>query len=620
MCGITGIYHFDVGRTVDGSILLKMTNQLVHRGPDGSGYYIHRNIGLGHRRLAIIDLHSGDQPQFNDDKSIAIVFNGEIYNYIEIKEELKGKGYHFRTNSDTEVIIRAYEHWGVKCQDKFNGMWAFAIWDSKQQQLFISRDRLGEKPLYYAIVDNSVVFASEIKSLIEYGIEPEPNYELTELYLMLGYIPAPYSYYKSIFKLRQGHYLIGKETLKEFKYWDTQIPLVSEMISDRAYVYKQFEELFYDAVKIRMRSDVPYGAFLSGGLDSASVVAAMASISKMPIRTFTIGFEDRQFDERKLALDVANKFNTDHSEFIVQPDNFEESLERILHHYDEPFGDSSAIPTGYVSSIASKKVKMVLTGDGGDEVLSGYNSYQIEKFVGRYRHLPTFVKQVLPKFALPFKRLASGDWQYRINRLERILEYSQMSFESRLIIKSSWYMPVQIERMTHGLGHQIKISDFVSDLYRTFPLSDPFYKLMHFHYQVQLPDDFMVKVDRMSMASSIETRVPFLDHRLVELMVRVSKNIKMEGYERKSVLRKTIGRKLPSSVLKGAKKGFSVPVREWFKDSGFHNRLRLLYEEDFGLDQSIIKKIVNSHKSGEADFGYFIWILFVLKGWNKTLT
>jgi asparagine synthase (glutamine-hydrolysing) len=619
MCGITGIFYFDIGRTVDQNVLVNMTDQLTHRGPDGSGYFISNNIGLGHRRLAIIDLHSGDQPQFNEDKSIAIVFNGEIYNYIEVREELKGKGYRFHTNSDTEVIIKAYEHWGIKCQDKFNGMWAFALWDSKQQQLFISRDRLGEKPLYYAVVDNTLVFGSEIKALLKYGIAPEPNYELTELYLMLGYIPAPYSYYKNIFKLKQGNYLIAKENVREQKYWEVPIALEPNMIHDRTYVYKEFADIFHDAVKIRMRSDVPYGAFLSGGLDSASVVATMASFSKIPVRTFTIGFEHRQFDERKLAQDVATEFATDHSEFVVQPDNFQESLDRILYHYDEPFGDSSAIPTGYVSRIASNKVKMVLTGDGGDEVLSGYNSYQVEKFVGQYRHCPGFVKSTLPKLFSPLKGISSGDWRYRLNRLERILGYSQMSFESRLMIKSTWYLPDQIERMTQGLGQQIKFADFVGDLYSKFPLKDPFYKLMHFHFQVQLPDDFLVKVDRMSMASSIETRVPFLDHRLVELMARVSKNIKMQGYERKSVLRKTIGKILPPSVLKGGKKGFSVPVREWFKDRGFNERLRLLYEEDFGLDQSIIKKVVNTHKSGEADLGYFIWMLLVLKGWTKKL-
>lgn len=617
MCGITGIFHFDVDQAVDQSILVKMTDRLIHRGPDGSGYYFNKNIGLGHRRLAIIDLNSGGQPQFNDDKSIAIVFNGEIYNYIEVREELKGKGYRFQTNSDTEVIIKAYECWGLKCQDKFNGMWSFAIWDNNQRQLFISRDRLGEKPLYYAVVDNTLVFGSEIKSLLSYGIKTEPNYALTELYLMLGYVPAPFSYYKNIFKLKQGHYLIAKDGVKEYQYWEVPLALESDMIQDYSLVYSQFEEIFHDSVKIRMRSDVPYGAFLSGGLDSASVVATMSSISKIPVRTFTIGFENRQFDERKLANEVAKKFATDHSEFVVQPDNFQESLDRILYHYDEPFGDSSAIPTGYVSRIASNKVKMVLTGDGGDEVLSGYNSYQIEKIVNQYRHFPGFAKRLFPRLISPIKGFASGDWRYRINRLVRILEYSQMSFESRLMVKSTWYLPDQIERLTNGFGRQIKFSDFISDLYRQVPVQDPFYKLMHFHFQVQLPDDFLVKVDRMSMASSIETRVPFLDHRLVELMARVSKNIKMQGYERKSVLRNTIGRKLPPAILKGGKKGFSVPVREWFKDSGFTERLRLLSEEDFGLDQSIIRKVIDSHKKGEADFGYFIWMLFVLKAWNK---
>jgi len=618
MCGIAGIFHYDSSREVDGSVLKKITNCLFHRGPDGEGFYFHNNIGLGHRRLSIIDLNTGHQPMFNEDKSIVVILNGEIYNYIELREELRKSGYQFQTTSDTEVIIRAYEKWGVDCQNKLNGMWAFALWDEKKQQLFISRDRLGEKPLYYSAFDNSLIFASEIKSLLAYGCPPIQNTELTELYLCLGYIPTPYSFYKNIFKLRQGHYLIVKEnSVAEHKYWDIPLPDEKNMITDKKLVYEKFESIFRDAVKIRMRSDVPFGAFLSGGLDSASVVAVMSEISKMPVQTFTIGFADKVFDERKLAKDVADKFHTNHFEFVVEPESFDESLNKILHHYDEPFGDSSAIPTGYVSKIASQKVKMVLTGDGGDEVLSGYNSYQVEKFSRQYQQIPSFVRSFLPAMISPVKNMVKGSMRYKLNRIERILSYSHQSYKSRLLAKSSWYIPDMIEKMTEDLGKQIKLSDFIDDFYAKYPAQDSFYKLMLFQFKVLLPDDFLVKVDRMSMAYSLETRIPFLDYRLVEFMAQVAKNVKMRGYERKSVLRNSIGKKLPPSLLNAPKKGFSVPMREWFKDKAFDAKLQTLYETDFGLDGKIIKRIIEDNKSGKVDLGNFIWMLFTLKRWSE---
>lgn len=616
MCGITGVLHFDTSRNADAALLRKMTDTLAHRGPDGDSYYIKNNLGLGHRRLSIIDLSTGDQPMFNEDKSIAVILNGEIYNYIELREELKTFGHIFYTSSDTEVIIRAYEQWGLDCQNKFNGMWAFALWDEKKKQFFISRDRLGEKPLYYSTFDNSFLFGSEIKSLLAYGCPSIQNTELIELYLCLGYIPAPFSFYKNIFKLRQGHYLIVKEnSVSEHSYWDIPVPDEKNMIVDKKLVCESFESIFRDAVKIRMRSDVPFGAFLSGGLDSASVVAVMSEISKIPVQTFTIGFADKVFDERKLAKDAAEKFHTNHFEFVVEPESFDDSLNKILYHYDEPFGDSSAIPTGYVSKIASKKVKMVLTGDGGDEVLSGYNSYQVEKFARQYQQIPPFVRSFLPAMISPVKNMVKGSMRYKLNRIERILSYSHQSYKSRLLAKSSWYIPNMIEKMTEGLGKQIKLSDFIDDFYTKYPAQDSFYKLMMFQFKVLLPDDFLVKVDRMSMAYSLETRIPFLDYRLVEFMINVSKNVKMQGYERKSVLRNSIGKKLPSSLLNAPKKGFSVPIREWFKDKALDSKLKTLYEEDFGLNRKIIKKVVSDNREGKADMGNFIWMLFVYKNW-----
>lgn len=616
MCGIAGFIHFDRTRSVNKAILEEMTGVVCHRGPDGEGHFVRGNVGLGHRRLSIIDLSTGDQPFYNDDRTIALVFNGEIYNYLELKDELTTLGHRFLTTSDTEVILRAYEQWGIECQTRFNGMWAFALWDESRQQMFLSRDRMGEKPLYYSLYDNSFVFGSEIKSLLTFGCPDTYNTEVTELYLSLGFVPAPYSFYKGIFKLRQGHYLIVRDGgVKEHKYWD--IPRVDEsnMVTDERKVHEAFEALFYDSVRLRMRSDVPFGAFLSGGLDSASVVAAMSEVSRIPINTFTIGFSDKAFDERQLAREVATKFKTDHHEFVVEPDTFDESLVKVLHHYDEPFGDPSAIPVGYVSKIAAQKVKMVLTGDGGDEVLSGYNAYQVEKFAHQYQRIPAFARHTLPRLTTPLKKVVNGSMRYKLNQIERVLHSWNTSFESRLQSKSSWHISDRIQRMTKGLGPQITLSEFISDFFQTYTATDPFYKLMLFQLKVLLPDDFLVKTDRMSMAYSLETRIPFLDHRLVELMVNVSKNIKMRGLERKSVLRRTVGRKLPKSILNAPKKGFNVPLREWFKDRVFEEKLQTLSRGDWGLENKIVAEIVEETRTGKTDFGNFLWILFVYKQW-----
>lgn len=617
MCGIAGIVHFDISRKVDESVLKRITNCLVHRGPDGEGFYIANHIGLGHRRLSIIDLSTGSQPMFNDDKTIAVILNGEIYNYIELREELKGHGYKFHTNSDTEVIIRAYEKWGTDCQGKFNGMWAFALWDERKKQLFISRDRIGEKPLFYSTYDNTFIFGSEIKSILSYGVPPEANYEMTELYLTLGYIPAPYTFYKNIHKLRAGHYLTVKpNNIADHAYWD--LPEISEedMISDKKLVYKQFEELLQDSVRIRMRSDVPFGAFLSGGLDSSAIVALMSGISKVPVQTFTIGFKETYFDERKLALQVAQQYKTDHHEYMLEPETFDEAINKIIHCFDEPFGDSSALPTGSVSHIASRKVKMVLTGDGGDEVLSGYNSNRVEKFAEQYQKVPSFLRKGMPSLVYSAGSLFSGDKRHRLNQVAKALSFSNKSFNERLIAKS-WCPPDIAEKLIASSTKQFKLADFVSDFFAKYPVKHPFYKLMFFQFKVLLPDDFLAKVDRMSMVSSLETRVPFLDYRLVEFMCKVHRDVKMQGYERKSVLRNTIGQRLPPALLNAPKKGFSLPLRDWFKDKSFEQRLHSLYSSDFGLDTTIIRKFVEDNRSGKEDNGNLLWMLFVLKQWRE---
>ena len=362
-----------------------------------------------------------------------------------------------------------------------------------------------------------------------------------------------------------------------------------------------------------MRSDVPFGAFLSGGLDSSSIVASMSEISDYPVKTFTIGFNEKVFDESLLAQIVADMFQTEHFRETVIPDNFEESLKRVVFHYDEPFGDSSSIPTGYVSKYAAKKVKMVLTGDGGDELLSGYTSYQGLKFANIYRNCPNIIHNIFETSLKKITPFLSGNLRYKTNRVSNVLSTSKMPFNQRMITKIGFTNVKEIKELTRGIENKIIIEDYFSQILSMCPYKDEFYKLMYLNFKYDLPNGYLVKVDRMTMAFSLEARLPFLDHRLVEFMVKVDKNVKMQGWERKSVLRKTIGKKLPKNILNAPKKGFVVPLREWFKDDRFNDFSDQLVADNVGLNNRIITKIINENKIGQKDNSNFIWELFVLQ-------
>ncbi len=612
MCGITGIFYFDKERIADKNQLKKMTDRISHRGPDGEGYYLNLNVGLGHRRLSIIDLQTGDQPMFNEDKSIALVLNGEIYNYIELKHELIKLGHHFRTTSDTEVVIKAYEEWGIECQNKFNGMWAFALWDDKKKQLMLSRDRIGEKPLNYALQNNTLVFASEIKSLFAFGIPREIRPELMEIYLVLTNIPAPDTFFKNIYKLRPGHFILANaDGVKELKYWD--LPVIDEknMNRNKPAIYDEFASLFNDSVKIRMRSDVPFGAFLSGGLDSSSIVALMSKNSPHPVETFTIGFPQKAFDESSLAKLVADKFSTNHYPGTVDPTSVEEAINRSVYHFDEPFGDSSAIPTYQVSKFAVDKVKMVLTGDGGDEVLSGYKSYAGIKFGTIYNSLPNLLQKTLPKGIAALSKTFNGEMRYTLNRAVSVFETANYPFAERIANKTAYISLPIIKTLTSKIKDIISIEDYLTNIVNGIPYQDDFYRLMYLDFKYNLPDDYLVKVDRMSMANSLETRAPFLDYRLIEFMGGVDKNIKMQGWERKSILRNTIGKQLPRQLLKAPKKGFGVPLREWFKED-YNPGIFDLKNIKSVCDPIVINQIIEDNARGFRDSGNFLWTLIMI--------
>lgn len=620
MCGISGFLHFDKERQVSDNVIRKMNDVIAHRGPDGEGFYINKNIALGHRRLAIIDLNTGAQPMYSDDRQIILVFNGEIYNYVELKEELTKLGNKFTTSSDTEVIINAYRTWGVDCQNYFNGMWAFALWDESLGRLFLSRDRIGEKPLYYSNYDNTLIFGSEIKSILAYGVPQIPKKELTGLYLSMSFIPAPHTFFENIYQLMPGKYILADgQGIREETYWDLPDITENDLLTDKVYIEKEFARLFDDSIRIRMRSDVAFGAFLSGGLDSSSVVSVMSKHTTKPIQTFTMGFENKQYDERHLARLVSEKYQTAHHEGVLSSQHFDEALNKVLFQYDEPFGDASAIPTGQISKYAAQFVKMVLTGDGGDEVLSGYTIYQGELFAKKYQRLPAPIRKLLPALtkisAAPFR----GNLRYKLNRISKVLESSNLPFEERLLTKLSFTSPENLARIISPGSNSISFFDFYEDTMKGCRFNDPFYKLMYFHHKVTLPGDMLTKVDRMSMAYSIETRVPFLDHRIIELLYTVHKNLKTNGYINKVILRNAVANhSLPKELLVASKKGFSVPLRDWFKEENLSTKIKdiLLTGNDHNAYNSTeIEKLINENKDAKSDVGNFIWLMIVLKKW-----
>lgn len=614
MCGIAGYVHADPQRPADAQRLRRMTDVVSYRGPDGEGHHVRDNVALGHRRLAIIDLATGDQPMSSDDGRVTITFNGEIYNYVELREELRALGHRFTTESDTEVLIRAYQAWGPAFQQRLNGMWAFALWDQGQRTLLLSRDRLGEKPLHYAVTDGTLVFGSEIKSLLAWGIEPRHDERWTEVFACLSFLPAPHTFFSGIFKLPAGCALTWRAGRAQVDaYWD--LPEVDEdaMRTDAAAIEAEFADLFRDSVRLRMRSDVPYGAFLSGGLDSSCVVAAMSAVSSHPVKTFTIGFAQARYDERPLARLVASAFGAEHHEEQVEPGVFEDSLAAVMHHYDEPFGDASAIPTGLVSRCARRAVKMVLTGDGGDEVLSGYTMYQGEKFAHRYGRLPRSLQSAIPAALGRTAPLLRGRARYQANRIRSITRSSALTFEQRLVEKVAWADSELIKSLLPGGRDTVAIADFMTEILKGCPFRDPFYRLMYYNLKFSLPDRMLVKVDRMSMAHSLEVRTPFLDHRLVELMVRTHKDVKMRGIERKSVLRHTIARSLPPALLRAPKKGFAVPLGAWFRDGGLAPFCDgLLDGGGLGVAAGPLQEVLARNRRGEEDLGNLLWSLLLL--------
>ena len=612
MCGITGILNFN-GSVVDKLLLRRMTDVLSYRGPDGEGFYVDKNVGLGHRRLAIIDLSdAGKQPMCNHDGTIWITFNGEIYNFQELRRDLEGRGYRFSSSTDTEVIIHAYEEYGVDCVGFLRGMFSFAVWDVNKKQLFLVRDRVGKKPLVYYKDNDRFVFASEIKAIIEdKTIKREVSQEALSNYLGYGYVPAPLTIFKNIYKLLPGHCMIvdnkGNITIKQ--YWDLQF---KETNFSEDYYCKKTLELLEESTKIRMFSDVPLGAFLSGGVDSSAVVAMMAKNSEQPIKTFSIGFEEQEFNELPYARIIAEKFNTDHKEFIVKPDAIK-ILPKLVWYYDEPFADSSALPSYYLAQLTKKHVTVSLNGDGGDENYAGYDRIKAMNVLKIYKKVPKFARKII---------------NYSVEKLpeKRIIKSAKrFTNASNYDIYDSYYSFLNVfnNREKDALLQTNKYYDsskIMKDEFNKCSSNILGNKILYFEIKRYLSDDLLIKIDIATMANSLEARSPFLDHKMLEFTATIPFDLKVKRLKQKYILIKALKDIIPKKILNRKKQGFVVPINSWFRNDLKNYSYDLLNSNEFKsrnlFDYYQVNKLLDEHQSNR-DHKHKIWSLLWLELWFR---
>ena len=624
MCGICGKIYFDSSRPVDPGLIREMTDVLRHRGPDDSGIFIAGNAGLGHRRLSIIDLTTaGRQPMENEDGSLKIVLNGEIYNYRELRPGLEARGHIFKSRTDTETVLHLYEEFGAGCVEQLRGMFAFGIWDVRNQELFLARDRAGKKPLSYAIVDGGIIFASELKSLLkDPALRPEVDTVALHHYLTYQYVPGPQTIYKGVRKLPPAHTLRmrgGRITIE--RYWELTYQNQLHLPNIEDYC-ERLREVFTEAVKIRLRSDVPLGAFLSGGVDSSATVAVMAGLLDRPVRTFSIGFEEKDFDELAWAAMVARRYGTEHTEFVVKPEAIK-ILPTLIYHYDEPYADSSAIPTYYVSRLTREHVTVALNGDGGDECFGGYERYYADALAARYEKIPQCLRAAVRLSAnlLPYRE---NRWSFA-RRLRRFLNAVADSPARRYVrwlcyfsndMKDDLYAAAFKQAMA---GHDSLA--FTEKIYAETAAATLLEKQLHADVLMYLPYDLLVKVDIASMANSLEARSPFLDHKLMEFAASVPAGLKLRGRQGKYILKKAFEHLLPKEVLYRKKMGFGVPINRWLRTDLKQAAYDILLDSrSIGrgyFKREAVAQLLNDHVAMRADHSYRIWALLWLELWHR---
>ncbi|TEU14768.1 MAG: asparagine synthase (glutamine-hydrolyzing) [Anaerolineales bacterium] len=619
MCGIVGIIDPALSTTEIWPILGQMNDVITHRGPDDDGFFVIDGIGLGMRRLSIIDLAGGKQPIYNEDGSIVIVFNGEIYNYRELTRQLQRRGHTFTTASDTEVIVHLYEELGEDCVHHLRGMFAFAVWDKRRRQLFIARDRLGIKPLYYTQVGKRLVFGSEIKSILQHPeVQARLNLEALGNFLSLKYVPAPQTMFTDILSLPPGHTLTcDSNGVMVRQYWDLSFTN-NQNGHQREEVYaEQLEALLRESVKLRLRSDVPFGAFLSGGIDSSTVVALMSQFLDEPVKTFSVGFDTdgAEADELPYARLVAQQYQTDHHEILITSQDFIDLAEKVAWHLDQPIADQATVATYMVSKLASQHVKMVLTGEGGDELFAGYARYAGERLSPMFRYIPRPIRSLA---------LAASERLPGLRRAKIALyALCQPDETSRF---TNWFPLFNYDRKRAVLSGNLKLDDmatnhvFAQQLARTNAI-EPLNRMLYVDTKLWLPDYLLLRGDKLSMANSLEARVPILDHKLVEFAASLPPNLKLRHLTRKYLLKKSSRTLLPAEIIDRKKQGFPIPITRWLRNEArpfVRDLLSPAAIKRRGLfDLDYVEKMLGEYESGFADHSNLLWGLVSIELWHR---
>jgi len=577
MCGINGF------NWKDEYLAKEMNNALMHRGPDMQGMYSDNNITLGHTRLSIIDLSErGKQPMSDESEEIFIVYNGEIYNFLEIKKELEYKGVKFFSNTDTEVVIKAYKGFGFECVNKFNGMWAFCIYDKRKNILFLSRDRMGVKPLYYYFDGKNFIFSSEIKGILKHNIHKQINFTALNLYLTFGYIPEPFSIYENIYKLKKGHNMIfdiERKEIKIFQYWE--IPMPKYINENSEFFINEGRKLLDDAVRLRKIADVEVGTFLSGGLDSSAITATIKKFEPKKIHTFSIGFEEQEYDESKYAYLCADYLGTEHHHYYFKQKDFEELINKIAYYYDEPFSDNAIFPTLKISEIAKKYVTVILTGDGGDELFGGYPHYSQYYYIQFMKKFPKLFRIIAKHISNTAYKLTN---KHILRKLARGIEISLTEKEK---IPLEFEKGTRCEKFTSNEAKNMIVKHYSK-------FNDLCEASIWWDLNNTLVDGYLVKVDRASMANSIEARVPFMDYRFIEFSARIPLKFKVVGNKKKVIFKEIIKDRVPKEIVYRKKQGFTPPIEKWilYEFSGFsEEKLKNLSKRNI-VDKELIDKCI----------------------------
>ncbi len=634
MCGICGVFNYGRSDAVEEKVILKMRDTMIHRGPDDKGVFLSSEgrTGLGHRRLSIIDLSpSGRQPLCNEDETIWIVYNGETYNYQELMAGLEAKGHIFKSKTDTEVLVHLYEEYGKELVHKLRGMFAFAIWDCRKQRLFLARDRIGIKPLYYTVQNGCFLFASEIKAILEH---PEVKKELDEqaLYHYLTFVvsPAPSTLFKGIKKLAPGHLLIidSDGNVDTEWYWDEidSIADSSSKVQSEDFYKERIRELLRESIKDRMISDVPFGVFLSGGVDSSTNVALMTELMDRPVDTFSVGFKDQdQYNEFAYAREISQKFGTNHHEIMIDHQDLVDYVPRLIYHQDEPIADPVCVPLFYVSKLARDNgIIVVQVGEGSDELFSGYESYSMihQFYQNRWRYyqlLPLLSRKALYHAMKPLL-----EWRKMLNALDYL---QRASFDRGLFWGGAIAFTETLKKMLMSESYKGRTEStdsfsIVNSYFQRLGASekeiDQLAQMIYLELKIRLPELLLMRVDKISMSTSIEARVPFLDHRLVEFAMSIPTEMKIKG-QPKYILKKAVEGLIPQHIIYRKKQGFGAPIKEWFKgdlakyaaDSIFDSRIR---ERDL-FNYDYIENMMREHQSGQSDYSFFLWNLFNLSCW-----